>query len=685
MSIKKNKGFTLVELIVVLAILAIIASIAMPFVNGYLYDSKLNADKAVASDMQNAIDMWMHLDRTPDVDKVNYSYLGVTEKIGTMSEYQYYNTYAGTSQLPGTEFTDEADIRKAVLSAMKSVMGNKLIINSDWTIESPKAGTLLSYRYYYRLGLIKIKEYTEKEKTGDELESYYITLDRVGYSNVAGSSFDKFLDEDILSTGIEDKTVQLYGLDASKLNITEGLVSIWDLGTNTKTTCSIDKLGTSKVIGTGLYYVSGKIGDTVTDIKFLLAINGLEGKCYSFENYSFCSTEYIQKVKNAINENEDTKIDSSEIVDFLNAKDSAESIKMLESVGATESEVGFDTDRYVIDYSGVVKPPIEEEEVPDIPESLGWHIIGDVKYHTVTYGPRKGESVENVPHKIEKENGLKVYFYGDTVYAGEAEGHKDYWYSQIYDWETDVFEVKDATICLELDSTDRHVPSHTRSDSYPEFCVDIVAVDEMGNESVYATIKNNGEVYVTMMGKNTRTTGVVKLEDGKYKLKTSSSPAMHAAQAWLNVYFGKQTDKNVLPYAKLLEKGELKQDDGLVNFTVDTPTILTFTYQAWSKVWKNHDNDVVGKIEETMILYRDGQALLNPKPGKTYKLVLMPGTYQIGIVRSKNGNTDDSYYSESTAKISGIKETIPTYTMYSVTNSATMDDGYGGGYIGYGD
>lgn len=676
-----KKGFTMVELIVVLAILGILVCIAVPFVNGYIYDSRLSADKAVALDLQNAVDTWMHIERSQSTDTVSYSYLGVTDKIGTMSEYQYYNKYAGADQLPGTEFNTEKDIRRAVLSAMKSVMGNKLIINSDWTIESPKAGMLLSYRYYYRLGLVKVVEYNKKETNDDSLESYYITLDRLGYCNIANDTFTKVDDTDSDSAGIIDKSKTLSGLDISKTGITEGTVEIRNIGTNMKTTSNAEDIKNTEIFEDGIYYIEGKYGNTNKDVKLLLVIDEKGGKCYSFENYEKCDLNYIKKVKNEINRNKNKELEKSEIQDFLNSDVTEGGKKLLTSVKATESEIKYIDGVYTIEYNG--KNMSDDPVITDgIPSSLGWHIVGDIEYVEDS-----GQQFENTPHKKELDNGLKVYFYGNTYRPRlDSTGIMVSW---IYDWESDIFEVKNATICLELDSTNRTIQEGIgnnngtgSSNKDPDFGVDIIAVDNKGNETLYATVLNKGEVYYSTLREsyNTRTTGVVVLKDGKYLLRTHN---VQAWQAWLNVYFGKTTNSTVLP-SQLLAKGELKQTDGLINFTIDTPTIIRYNYKDWTKEWYNHDRDLVGKITETMVLYRDGKALINSEPkAKAYDLVLMPGNYQIGIVQTKSGLTNDSYNSESTAKISGIKETIPSDVLFSVTNRGTKDEGYGGGYLAY--
>src|SRR5574344_199760 len=62
---KTNKGFTLVELIIVIAILAIIMLIATPNFSGIQQRMKVRADKATAAQIGKAVRVW-YTDYTSD-------------------------------------------------------------------------------------------------------------------------------------------------------------------------------------------------------------------------------------------------------------------------------------------------------------------------------------------------------------------------------------------------------------------------------------------------------------------------------------------------------------------------------------------------------------------------------------------------------------------------------------------
>jgi len=63
-----NKGFTLVEVIVVAVIVLILAAVAIPLYNGYIDDSRMSVAENTAASMANAIVAANQLEAEWDVD-----------------------------------------------------------------------------------------------------------------------------------------------------------------------------------------------------------------------------------------------------------------------------------------------------------------------------------------------------------------------------------------------------------------------------------------------------------------------------------------------------------------------------------------------------------------------------------------------------------------------------------------
>ncbi|OXT07665.1 prepilin-type cleavage/methylation domain-containing protein [Thermoanaerobacterium thermosaccharolyticum] len=93
---KDEKGFTLIELIVVIAILGILAAIAVPRVTTSLSNAKASANKASLKIIQDAIERYyVENNNTYPTDLqtlVNGGYLDSLPKTAEGHDFQYSNT-----------------------------------------------------------------------------------------------------------------------------------------------------------------------------------------------------------------------------------------------------------------------------------------------------------------------------------------------------------------------------------------------------------------------------------------------------------------------------------------------------------------------------------------------------------------------------------------------------------------
>lgn len=67
-ALKKKKGFTLVELIVVIAIIGVLAAILVPTMLGYVSSSRVTSANSTATELKNSINNWI-----TDMDTKGYS------------------------------------------------------------------------------------------------------------------------------------------------------------------------------------------------------------------------------------------------------------------------------------------------------------------------------------------------------------------------------------------------------------------------------------------------------------------------------------------------------------------------------------------------------------------------------------------------------------------------------------
>lgn len=91
---KNNKGFTLVELIVVLAVLLILAAISIPKLTGVKEDAAVRADKATAANLAKAAEMYIQMN---DIARPTSE----TEITTTLTTKKYITTNDLTPQVTG--------------------------------------------------------------------------------------------------------------------------------------------------------------------------------------------------------------------------------------------------------------------------------------------------------------------------------------------------------------------------------------------------------------------------------------------------------------------------------------------------------------------------------------------------------------------------------------------------------
>jgi prepilin-type N-terminal cleavage/methylation domain-containing protein len=139
--VKNRKGFTLTELIVVVAILGVLAAVVTPSIMGYLSDAKVSADKANATTIDNTVKRMM-AKGTLSLDTATYASINTAAsktaiKTIIQKELTPYPTISGT----GYHFV----LQRTVDGSGKCTAVSVQLLSATTTPPAPVEGNDVAY------------------------------------------------------------------------------------------------------------------------------------------------------------------------------------------------------------------------------------------------------------------------------------------------------------------------------------------------------------------------------------------------------------------------------------------------------------------------------------------------------------------------------------------------------------
>ena len=100
----RNHGFTLIELMIVVAIVAILAGIAMPLMNDYINRSRRAEAVGLMGEMQLRLERWR-------AENPSYDFTGAADEFGALPSSAYYTI--ALEEGDATSYTLKASARGA--------------------------------------------------------------------------------------------------------------------------------------------------------------------------------------------------------------------------------------------------------------------------------------------------------------------------------------------------------------------------------------------------------------------------------------------------------------------------------------------------------------------------------------------------------------------------------------------